>query len=108
MLTFPVSAIGLTASLIQRASASQKRINEFLHNASNKQPKNADTEKLEGNISFRAVGFTYPHTGIEALKNFNLEIKKGEKIAIVGKSGSGKSTIAQLILRMYDVSKVKY
>lgn len=106
MLTFPVSAIGLTASLIQRASASQKRINEFLeitpviHN-----PENASTEKLEGNISFRKVGFTYPHTGIEALKNFNLEIKKGEKIAIVGKSGSGKSTIAQLLLRMYDVTE---
>jgi ATP-binding cassette, subfamily B, multidrug efflux pump len=106
MLTFPVSAIGLTASMIQRAAASQKRINEFLHTKpailDAHQPMAVD---LKGNIDFRNVNFVYPHTGIQALKNFNLKINKGEKIAIIGKTGSGKSTIAQLLLRMYDVSE---
>jgi ATP-binding cassette subfamily B protein len=105
MLTFPVSAIGLTASMIQRAAASQKRINEFLHT----KPVIADTPgavslPLKGDIQFTAVNFTYPHTGIQALKDFNLRIRPGEKVAIVGRTGSGKSTIAQLLLRMYDVS----
>ena len=62
---------------------------------------------LNGNIEFRDVDFIYPHTGIHAIKNFNLKINKGEKIAIIGKTGSGKSTIAQLMLRMYDPQKGK-
>ncbi len=103
MLTFPVSAIGLTASMIQRASASQKRINEFLKTEpSISNPVSAETAVLKGQIRFQDVNFTYPHTGIKALKNFNLEIEAGEKVAIVGRTGSGKSTIAQLLLRMYD------
>lgn len=108
MLTFPVSAIGLTASMIQRAAASQKRINEFLKTEPTiKNPEKTTTIKLEGNINFENVDFTYPHTGIQALKNFNLTIKKGEKIAIIGKTGSGKSTVGQLLLRMYDVTDGK-
>ncbi len=108
MLTFPVSAIGLTASMIQRASASQMRINEFLETVPAIQnPVNAVQQKLEGNISFKNVNFTYSHTGIHALKNFTLLIKKGKKVAIVGRTGSGKSTIAQLLLRMYDVNSGK-
>ncbi|MDZ4795550.1 MAG: ABC transporter ATP-binding protein [Bacteroidota bacterium] len=108
MLTFPVSAIGLTASMIQRAAASQKRINEFLETPSSIQnPAKVLQQNLQGNISFDNVSFTYPHTGIRALKNFTLEIKKGEKVAIVGRTGSGKSTIAQLLLRMYDVTEGK-
>jgi ATP-binding cassette subfamily B multidrug efflux pump len=108
MLTFPVSAIGLTASMIQRAAASQKRINEFLQI----EPTIQNTAKLtnivlQGNISFENVDFIYPHTGIHALKDFNLLIKKGEKVAIVGRTGSGKSTIAQLLLRMYDTTHGK-
>lgn len=105
MLTFPVSAIGWTASMIQRAAASQKRLNEFLQTTP--AIRNADKSvpvKISGNIVFEKVDFTYPHTGIAALKNFNLTIKKGEKIAIIGRTGSGKSTVAQLLLRMYDVS----
>lgn len=108
MLTFPVSAIGLTASMIQRAAASQKRINEFLDTTPTIQnPPGAIKEPLQGNIGFEDVNFIYPHTGINALKNFNLQIKKGEKVAIVGRTGSGKSTVAQLLLRMYDVSSGK-
>jgi ATP-binding cassette subfamily B multidrug efflux pump len=103
MLTFPVSAIGWVASIIQRASASQKRLNEFLDTESRIQnPPNPSTQTLQGNISFENVDFTYPNTGIHALKNFSLEIKKGEKVVIIGRTGSGKTTIAQLLLRMYD------
>src|SRR5258708_4045034 len=103
MLTFPVSAIGWVASMIQRASASQKRLNEFLDTESRIQPPpDAVTRKLQGNISFEQVDFTYPNTGIHALKQFDLQIKKGEKIVIIGRTGSGKTTLAQLLLRMYD------
>jgi ATP-binding cassette, subfamily B, multidrug efflux pump len=103
MLTFPVSAIGLTASMIQRAAASQKRINEFLETEPEIQTfgKLAKTT-LKGDVKFDNVNFVYKDTGIRALNNFNLQIKKGEKIAIVGRTGSGKTTVAQLLLRMYD------
>jgi ATP-binding cassette, subfamily B, multidrug efflux pump len=108
MLTFPVSAIGLTASMIQRAAASQKRINEFLDTEpSIRRPENPGTSTLQGNISFQNVDFVYPDTGIQALKNFSLDIKKGEKVAIVGRTGSGKTTLVQLLLRMYDPVKGK-
>ncbi len=103
MLTFPVSAIGWTASMIQRAAASQKRLNEFINTV----PEIRNGEAvlvpvLRGNISFKQVNFTYPDTGIQAIRDFTLEIKKGEKVAIIGRTGSGKSTLAQLLLRMYD------
>jgi len=92
--------------MIQRAAASQKRINEFLQTEPAIQNRvTAVKQKLKGNILFNNVNFTYPHTGIAALKNFSLEVKKGEKVAIVGRTGSGKSTVAQLLLRMYDVTE---
>jgi len=106
MLTFPVSAIGWTASMTQRAAASQKRINEFLH--TEPEIKNSGNEikpLLQGNITFNNVDFTYPHTGINAIKDFSLQISKGQKIAIIGRTGTGKSTIAQLLLHMYDPQK---
>ncbi len=106
MLTFPVFAIGWTASMIQRAAASQKRLNEFLQTEPVIKNRLAPQKIiLQGNISFNNVGFTYLQTGIKTLKNFNLEIKKGNKVAIIGRTGSGKSTIAQLLLRMYDTTK---
>ena len=106
MLTFPVSAIGWTASMTQRAAASQKRINEFLQTSpAIKQPASPLQPVVNSTISFIDVDFTYAHTRIRALKDFSLEIKAGEKIAIVGRTGSGKSTIAQLLLRMYDAQR---
>ena len=106
MLTFPVSAIGWVASMIQRASASQKRINEFLDTKPNITfPAATSKTELQGEISFGNVSFTYPHTGIKALADFNLTIYAGQRIAVIGKTGSGKSTIAQLLLRMYEVSQ---
>ncbi len=105
MLTFPVSAIGWTASMIQRAAASQKRLNEFLDTKPD--IVNAATIKdeiISVDIIFDNVNFIYPHTNIQALRNFSLRIKQGEKIAIIGKTGSGKSSVAQLLLRMYEPS----
>jgi ATP-binding cassette subfamily B protein len=105
MLSFPVSAIGWVASTIQRASASQKRLNEFLRTTPSilDNPGAAPLDQIR-DIRFDAIDFTYPHTGIRALRNFSLDIRQGEKIAIIGPTGSGKSTIAQLIMRMYDPS----
>lgn len=106
MLTFPVSAIGWVASMIQRASASQKRINEFLQTKPRIQsPLNATEPQLKGHVRFSHVSFTYPNTGITALSNFSIDVPSGGRIAIIGKTGSGKSTVAQLLLRMYDTTQ---
>ncbi len=102
MLTFPVSAIGWTASMIQRAAASQKRLNEFLETKPNIVNQQTTITDTSGDIVFSNVSFTYSNTGIEAIKNINLTIQKGTKLLIVGKTGSGKSTFAQLLLRFYD------
>ncbi len=106
MLTFPVSAIGWTASMTQRAVTSQRRINEFLHTEPGiKNEVESVKNSLEGNITLSDVDFIYPHTGIHALENFSLQINKGEKIAVVGRTGSGKSSLAQLLLHMYEPQK---
>lgn len=103
MLTFPVSAIGWTASMTQRAAASQKRLNEFLQTQS-KIVADVDANKpaLRGGIELNQVNFTYANTGLKAIQHFSCNIQPGERIAIVGKTGSGKTTLAQLLLRMYD------
>jgi len=104
MLTFPVSAIGWTASMTQRAATSQKRINEFLHtDAQIIEKPEAQQPTIFGNIQFQNVNFTYNNTGIHAIQQMDFKILAGQKIAILGKTGSGKSTIAQLLLRMYDI-----
>ena len=106
MLTFPVSAIGLTASMTQRAVTSQRRINEFLHTEpSIKNEASPVIKHLEGNITISNLDFIYPHTGIHALKDFSLQVNRGEKIAVVGRTGSGKSSLAQLLLHTYEPQK---
>jgi ATP-binding cassette subfamily B protein len=105
MLTFPVSAIGWTASMIQRAAASQKRLNEFLSIEPTIQNKGTEKiGKIKGDIQFKNVDFVYPHSGIKALNNFTLNIQAGQKVLILGKTGSGKSSIAQVLNRMYHVN----
>lgn len=106
MLTWPVTAIGWVASIIQTAEASQKRINEFLNTDSRIVPAEEPiTKAFEGNIKFENVTFVYPDTGIKALENVSFEIKAGQRIAILGRTAAGKTTIADLILRMYDVTE---
>lgn len=102
MLTWPVMALGWTTSQTQRAAASQVRINEFLNTKTDLVSEKNVKRAIQGSISFKNVGFTYPDTGIKALKNFNLKVKVGETVAILGTTGSGKSTIANLLTRLYD------
>lgn len=103
-LTFPVTMLGWVTTLIQRAAASQKRINEFLQLRPDIVSGDAQLTPLEGNVSFKNVSFTYGDTGITALKNISFALKKGQFLAIVGKTGSGKSTLVNLLMRMYDVT----
>lgn len=102
-LTFPVSMLGWVTTLIQRASASQKRINEFLQLKPDINSNTQEKRAINGNIRFENVSFTYPDTGIKALKNVSFEIEQGQFVAIIGRTGSGKSTLANLLMRMYDV-----
>ncbi|TAG00598.1 MAG: ABC transporter ATP-binding protein [Cytophagia bacterium] len=105
MLTWPVTAIGWITSIAQRASASQVRINEFLNTKNDIISEKNLIKEIEGKIIFKNVTLTYPDTNITAIKNINFEIRAGENLAILGTTGSGKSTIANLIARMYDVSE---
>lgn len=102
MLTWPLTALGWTTSQIQRAAASQKRINEFLYTPNHIVSEQKLTREITGDINFSDVSFVYPDSGINALKNVSFEIQSGQSLAILGTTGSGKSTIANLILRLYD------
>jgi ATP-binding cassette, subfamily B, multidrug efflux pump len=107
MLTWPVTSIGWIASLTQQASASMKRINEFLKTEpSIKNNAELNTKyKIDGHVNFENVTFIYPDTGIKSLKNISFNVNKGEKLAIIGRTGSGKTTIADLLVRMYDITE---
>jgi ATP-binding cassette, subfamily B, multidrug efflux pump len=103
-LTFPVMALGWVTSLIQRAAASQKRINEFLHEQPEIISPDIPAKPISGDIEFNNVSFIYPDTGIQALKNVSFTAKAGQMVAIIGRTGSGKSTLANLLMRMYDTT----
>ncbi|HET7361242.1 MAG TPA: ABC transporter ATP-binding protein, partial [Salinimicrobium sp.] len=103
MLTWPVATVGWVTSIVQQAAASQKRINEFLKETPQINNPSTAPENIDGNIEFKNVTFTYEDTNITALKNISFEVKNGETLAIIGKTGSGKSTILELIGRLYDV-----
>jgi len=105
MLTWPVTAIGWIASIIQQASASQKRINEFLQTPPDIVNPVIAPIPIEGKIEFDKVTFVYPYTGTKALDQISFKLNPGDKMAIIGKTGSGKTTIADLLVRMYDVSE---
>ena len=104
MLTWPVTSLGWITSIIQRAAASQKRINELLDVKPDIISRKGLNKKIEGEIQFENVTFHYPDTGITALKDLSFTVAPGETLAIIGTTGSGKSTIANLLCRMYDVS----
>jgi ATP-binding cassette subfamily B multidrug efflux pump len=105
MLTWPVASIGWVSSLVQEAEASQKRINDFLKISPEIQNTATQNDEILGSIVFKNVSYTYDDTNINALKNVSFEVKSGETLAILGKTGSGKSTILQLICRMYDINE---
>jgi ATP-binding cassette subfamily B protein len=104
MLTWPVAALGWITSIIQRASASQTRINEFLDTVPEIQNTATTNVPIRGTIAFEHVGFVYPDSGTRALDDVSFEVKTGESLAILGRTGSGKSSIAALLTRAYDAT----
>ena len=102
MLTWPVTSIGWIASIVQQANVSQGRINQFLNTPSAIQDEGTKDGRIQGQLTFEHVGFTYPDSGIQALEDMHFNIRPGQKVAIIGRTASGKSTIADLILRMYE------
>ena len=104
LLTWPVTALGWTSSLVQRAEASQARINEFLDQKTDIVSRQNLQHEMQGDIVFKNVSFTYPDTGIRALRDVSFRIRPGQTLAVIGNTGSGKSTIAALLCRLYDVT----
>ena len=105
MLTWPIASMGWVMALIQRAAASQKRLDEFLSITPAIISPNATANEVKGNLEFHNVSFTYSNTGIPALKNISFKLKAGEKLAVIGRTGSGKTTLANLLTRQFDVSE---
>ena len=104
MLTWPVAIVGWLTSIVQRAEASQKRINEFLNEKPELENNESIPHEIKGKIVFKDVNFTYEDTDIHAIKDLSFTINQGETVAILGKTGSGKSTILDLVARLYDVT----
>lgn len=104
ILTWPVTSLGWITSIVQRAAASQTRINEFLDHKSDILSTENLTKKIEGKITLKNVSFIYPDSGTKALDHIQFEVEAGQSLAIIGTTGSGKSTIANLLMRMYDAS----
>lgn len=102
MLTWPIASVGWVMALVQRAAASQKRIDEFLNVKPDITSASSASIVVAGEIEFKKVSFTYPSTGIKALKQISFIVKKGHRMAVIGRTGSGKSTLGQLLVRMYD------
>ena len=102
MLTWPVASLGWVTSLVQRAAASQERINEFMETKASIVNPSKEQMEINGNIEFKNVSFTYPDSGIKALQNISLKINAGESVAILGRTGAGKSSLASLVSRLYD------
>jgi ATP-binding cassette subfamily B protein len=105
MLTWPVATVGWVTSIVQQAEASQKRINEFLNTKSSITSSDENNITIEGEIEFQNIEFTYPETKIKACKNISFSLKKGDSLAIMGDIGSGKTTILELLCRIYDPSE---
>ncbi len=105
MLTWPVASLGWITSIVQRAAASQKRINEFLKTNTDIVSEAGLQREIQGDIELKNVTFMYPDSGIKALRDVSFSVRAGQSIAIVGTTGSGKSTIANIIPRMYDVAE---
>ena len=105
ILTWPVAVVGWVTSMIQQAEASQARINEFLDEKPEISNTNPNASEINGKVEFKNVSFTYDDTNITALKNINLTVESGETLAILGKTGSGKSTIIELVARLYDTTE---
>ena len=105
MLTWPVAVVGWVTSMVQQAEASQKRINEFLKEEPEVKNTTNGPTPISGKIEFKNLSFTYPDTNITALKNISFHVNPGETLSIVGNTGSGKSTILELIGRLYDVEQ---
>jgi ATP-binding cassette subfamily B protein len=105
MLTWPVAALGWVTSIIQRAAASQERINEFLHLTPEIQSEKNIAHEITGKIEFRNVGLTYSDSGIKAIDSISFTVNPGKILAVIGRTGSGKSTIANLLVRMYDADR---
>ncbi len=104
LLTWPVASLGWVSSIIQRAAASQRRINEFLQTKNTILSTTNLTKDIQGKVEFKAVSFRYPDSGITALKDVSFTIAPGESLAVIGTTGSGKSTIANMMMRLFDAT----